>query len=182
MLLSNPQLISLFSDQVRPEDHIERNKNPSIGQKSNISKLKSPNPFKNPSIFIQDLPLLKIKLFAGILWRHFDERLIKIGGMINIFLKLKKTIHRRSKKLWMTQSITNILIFFLGLYWNIIFISFWMVIVLRHRSMQSLLLPFFNMLERCFCWKISIRDKTILIVKSYHILVINITTRKTKIR
>ena len=89
MLLTNVQLISLLHNQVGLEDHVQRKKNTTISQKSYVSNLKTPDPFKYSGIFVNDFTLLKIKLITGILSRHFDKRLVSEGRMIEILFEFE---------------------------------------------------------------------------------------------
>ena len=105
MLLANPQLISFINYQISFEGHVQRHYKSEISQKSNVSKLKSSDPFQNSSVFVDDFSLLEVKGLARVLTGHLHKRLVTEGRVIDIFLKFQQSIHGSSKEFRMSQSI-----------------------------------------------------------------------------
>ena len=81
----------------------------------------------------------------------------------------------------MSKSICNILVFFLRLNGNVIFITFSMIVVVSHWTVKSLLLPFDNVFELRLLVPGSIGNKSILILESPNRLFENISSLETNI-
>lgn len=140
------------------------------------------NPFKYSSIFIDNFALLKVQILTGILSWHFYEGLIQENRVVDIFLQFEKSVQSSTEKLWMTESICNVLVFFLRPNWNIVLISFGMIVIARNWAIEPLFFPLNDMLESWVFVPRGIGYKSIFIEIGKRGLFINISSRKTEIR
>jgi len=98
--------------------------------------------------------------------------------VIDIFLKFKQSIHGSSKEFRMSQSICNILVFFLRFDRNIVLVSLCMVVVSCDRSVQTLLLPLNYVFERNWLIPDSVCNKAVLVSEGPNMFVVNISSRE----
>lgn len=76
----------------------------------------------------------------------------------------------------MTQSISHILVLFLRLDGNIILVAFSMIVILGDRTMQSLLLPLYDVLEWYFRVPWCISNESIFVGKGPDLFIMNISS------
>jgi hypothetical protein len=105
MFLTQPQLISLFHNEVGLEDHVQRHHDSEIGEQSDVAELEGSDPLQNPSIFVDDLTLLEVEVLVGVLAGHFDKRLVGEGRVIDVLLEFQQSVEGGSKELRVSKSI-----------------------------------------------------------------------------
>lgn len=126
--------------------------------------------------------MFEIEVLVGVLIGHFNEGLARESRMVNIFLKFQKSVKGSSKELWVAKSVRNILIFLFWFNRNIVFVSFPMVIVSGNWSIQALLLPLSDMLERNWLIPDGICDKSIFVGERPIVFIVNISAGEAQIR
>lgn len=123
--------------------------------------------------------MLEVKSLAGVLARHLDKRLVTEGRMIDIFLKFQQSIHGSSKEFRMSQSVRDILVFFLRFDRNIILVSLCMVVISGDWSIQTLLLPLDDVFKRNRLIPDCVGHEAILVGEGPNVFVVNISSRET---
>lgn len=147
MQLADIELISLVDYQVSLECHVQGYEDTEIGQGSNVTQLEGTDPLKHSSVLIDDFTLLEVERLTGVLSRHLDEGLIQIGGVVNVLFKLEETIDGGTEELRMSETISHILVLFLGLDSHIILVALAMVIVAGDGAVETLSLPLDDVFE-----------------------------------
>lgn len=165
MLLREEQLISLFEGEIGLETDVEWQEDAEVGKSSDISDLKGADPLQDTSVLVHHFTLLKVEAITGELRRHLHERLIEIGRMIDVLLKLEESVHWRSEELRMAQPISHILVLLLWLDGDIVLVPLSVVVIVRNWPVQSFLLPLHDVFELGLLVPGRVGDKPILVLE-----------------
>ena len=101
--------------------------------------------------------------------------------MIDVFFEFEQTVDRSAEEFGVSQSVSNILILFLRLDCDIIFVSLAVVVVPSYGAMEALFLPFYDVLELWFLVPRSVGDKAVLVLEGPNHLPGHIAPRKAQI-
>lgn len=181
MELAEPELISLVHDQVSLEGHVERNEDTKIAQSCKVAQLESTDPFEDSSVLIDHFTLLEVEGLAGVLSGHLDEGLIEIGGVVDVLFKFEEAIDGSAEELRMAETISHVLVLLLRLNCNVVLVSLAVVIVAGHGAVESLSLPFDDVLELRPLVPGSVGDEAVLILEGPANLLGHLATGETQI-
>jgi hypothetical protein len=181
MLLTEPELVSLFDHQVGLEGHVKGNEDASVGQESNVAKLEGPDPLEDTSILVYDFALLEVEGVRGVLGRHFDEGLVSEGRMVDIFLELEEPVEGSAEELRVAKPVGHILVLFLLLDRHIILVSLAVVVVAGDGTMESFLFPLENVLEGKMSLPGSICDEAVFVFEGPDYLVVDVPAGETQV-
>lgn len=112
---------------------------------------------------------------------HFNERLIDVVGVVYIFFQLQESFKRSTEEFGVSESIADILVFFLWFGCDIILVSFSMVMVFSDRSIESFSFPFDDVLELLFRVPDGLGGESILVCEGPSDLLVNISSGESKV-
>lgn len=107
---------------------------------------------------------------------HFDERLINVVRVVDVFLQFQESFKRSAEELRMSKSVADILIFFFCFGGDIILVSFPVVIVTSDWAVESFSFPFNDVFELLFRMPDSLGNESIFVGKGPCDLLVNISS------
>ena len=125
--------------------------------------MESPDPFQNPGVFVDNLPLFEVEGLVGVLSGHFNEGLVGEGGMVDIFLEFEESVHGGAEKLGVSQPVSDVLVFLFWLDGDVVLVAFAVVVVAGDGPVESFLLPLDDVLEGDFLVPGGVGDEPVFV-------------------
>lgn len=173
------EFVSSISHQVCLETQTERYIQGNVSTSSQTCQLHESDPFQNSCVLVNHFTLFEVQLGAWLSVGLLHEWLVQIHWVENVVLESEQPVDWSAQKLWMTQSVSNVLVLFFRFQLDVVFVTFG-VEVFGDWSVGTFLFPLFDVLEVVFFVERGVGDEPVFVGEN-DFLVVDVVSFKPEV-